>query len=64
MNAAIYDCLDRFQPGRSAFALRASFVTKLQSELTWTTEVIRAVEWRVRRIPRWLSDDDGGASEN
>jgi hypothetical protein len=50
INAAIRDCLDSFQPGRSPLAHVAAFTQRLRANRSWTDEEIWEVESTVRRI--------------
>jgi hypothetical protein len=50
INAAIRDCLDSFQPGRSPLAHVAAFTQRLRADRGWTEDEIWEVESSVRRI--------------
>jgi hypothetical protein len=57
INAAIRDCLDSFQPGRSAIAHLASYLDRLRA-MSWAEDDITEVETGARRILTKLIDDD------
>ena len=50
INAAIRECLDTFEPGRSPLAHVAGYTQRLRNERDWTEEEIWKVESTVRRI--------------
>src|SRR5947207_2013344 len=58
INAAIRDCLDSFEPGRSAIAHLASHLDRLRRD-SWTDAEISQVEIGARRILTKLIYEEG-----
>jgi hypothetical protein len=58
INAAIRECLDTFEPGRSPIAHLAAYVERLRNDQSWTERDIREVELAVRRIFAKMTGSD------